>query len=281
MNVNPEAVVAMISNYSVNILGALLIFVVGKWLARRLTNLAVSIMKKNEVEETLRVFLRTLTYYFLLAVVVITALGRLGVNTTSLVAILGTAGLAIGLALKDSLSNFAAGVLLIILRPFAIGDVVSAAGITAKVEKITIFRTVFVTGDNQEIIVPNSKILDDTITNINARDTRRIDLTVGIGYGDDIERTKSILDGLAKADSRILTDPAPTIAVSELADSSVNLVFRPWVKTGDYWGVRFDLTEKIKASLDEAGISIPFPQRDVHLFPQAPPEEAPPVAAES
>jgi small conductance mechanosensitive channel len=246
MDINAEAIIAWVSVYSINILGAVLIFAVGRWLARRITNLVVRILKRNEVEETLEIFLRNLTYYILLAVVVIAALGRV--------------------ALKDSLSNFAAGVLLILFRPFDIGDVVSAAGITAKVDKITIFNTVFSTGDNQVIIVPNSKILDDTITNINARDTRRIDLTVGIGYSDNIGRTKEILEGLAKEDSRILTDPAPAVAVSELADSSVNLVFRPWVKTEDYWGVRFDLTEKIKNALDSAGISIPFPQQDVHLI---------------
>lgn len=266
MDINAEAIIAWVSVYSINILGAVLIFAVGRWLARRITNLVVRILKRNEVEETLEIFLRNLTYYILLAVVVIAALGRVGVNTTSLLALFGTAGLAIGLALKDSLSNFAAGVLLILFRPFDIGDVVSAAGITAKVDKITIFNTVFSTGDNQVIIVPNSKILDDTITNINARDTRRIDLTVGIGYSDNIGRTKEILEGLAREDSRILTDPAPAVAVSELADSSVNLVFRPWVKTEDYWGVRFDLTEKIKNALDSAGISIPFPQQDVHLI---------------
>ena len=186
--------------------------------------------------------------------------------TTSFLTIIGAAGLAVGLALKDSLSNFAAGVMLVLFRPFAIGDVVSTAGITAKVEKITIFNTMFCSPDNQLIIVPNNKIISDIITNINAKDTRRIDLVVGISYSDDMAQTRNILKGIAEADSRILTDPAPTIAVAELADSSVNLVFRPWVKTGDYWDVRFDLTEKIKNSLDEAGISIPFPQQDVHLF---------------
>jgi len=266
MNVNLEAVTAWILAYSINIAGAFLIFIVGKWLSRRIANLVVKVLKKKEVEETLEVFVRNLTYYVLLTVVIIAALGKLGVNTTSLVALFGTAGLAIGLALKDSLSNFAAGVMLVLFRPFGIGDVVSAAGITAKVEKIAIFNTTFATVDNQMIIVPNSKILGDTITNVNARDTRRIDLTVGIGYDDDMARTKEILEGLAKEDSRILTDPAPAVAVSELADSSVNLVFRPWVKTEDYWGVRFDLTEKIKTSLDAAGISIPFPQQDVHLL---------------
>jgi small conductance mechanosensitive channel len=181
-------------------------------------------------------------------------------------AIVGAAGLAIGLALKDSLSNFAAGVMLVMFKPFTVGDVVSTAGITAKVEKITIFNTLFCTADNQLLIVPNNKIISDIITNINAKDTRRIDLVVGISYSDDMAQTKEILEGLAKQDDRVLDDPAVTIAVSELADSSVNLVFRPWVKTEDYWAVRFDLTEKIKTSLDEAGISIPFPQQDVHLF---------------
>ncbi len=266
MKINPEAVWVWITAYSVNIIGAILIFIVGKWLARRITNLLSKLLKKNNVEPTLVNFLTSLFYYTLLVLVVVAAAGRLGINTTSFLTIIGAAGLAVGLALKDSLSNFAAGVMLVLFRPFAIGDVVSTAGITAKVEKITIFNTLFCSPDNQLIIVPNNKIISDIITNINAKDTRRIDLVVGISYSDDIAQTRNILKGLAEADSRILTDPAPTIAVAELADSSVNLVFRPWVKTGDYWDVRFDLTEKIKNSLDEAGISIPFPQQDVHLF---------------
>ncbi|MBW2522469.1 MAG: mechanosensitive ion channel [Deltaproteobacteria bacterium] len=266
MKIDPEAVWLWISAYSVNIIGAILIFIVGKWLARRITNLLSKLLKKNNVEPTLVNFLTSLLYYTLIVLVVVAAAGRLGINTTSFLTIIGAAGLAVGLALKDSLSNFAAGVMLVLFRPFAIGDVVSTAGITAKVEKITIFNTLFCSPDNQLIIVPNNKIISDIITNINAKDTRRIDLVVGISYSDDMAQTRDILKGLAAADSRILTDPAPTIAVAELADSSVNLVFRPWVKTGDYWDVRFDLTEKIKNSLDEAGISIPFPQQDVHLF---------------
>ncbi len=266
MKINPEAVWVWITAYSVNIIGAILIFIVGKWLARRITNLLSKLLKKNNVEPTLVNFLTSLFYYTLIVLVVVAAAGRLGINTTSFLTIIGAAGLAVGLALKDSLSNFAAGVMLVLFRPFAIGDVVSTAGITAKVEKITIFNTLFCSPDNQLIIVPNNKIISDIITNINAKDTRRIDLVVGISYSDDMAQTRDILKGLAEADSRILTDPAPTIAVAELADSSVNLVFRPWVKTGDYWDVRFDLTEKIKNSLDEAGISIPFPQQDVHLF---------------
>lgn len=266
MNINVDAVWLWLSAYSLNIIGAILIFIVGKWLSRRIANLLSKLLQKNNVDQTLVNFLSNLTYYSLIVLVVVAAAGRLGINTTSFLTIIGAAGLAVGLALKDSLANFAAGVMLVLFRPFAIGDVVSTAGITAKVESINIFNTHFCSPDNQLIIVPNGKIINDIITNINSKATRRIDLVVGISYSDDMAKTREILAGLAKADSRVLTDPAPTIAVAELADSSVNLVFRPWVKTADYWDVRFDLTEKIKNVLDEAGISIPFPQQDVHLF---------------
>ena len=266
IDINVDAIVGWISLYAFNIIGALLIFIVGKWLARRIADLLAKLLGKNNVDLTLVNFLTNLAYYTMVVLVVVAAVGRLGVNTTSFLTIIGAAGLAVGLALKDSLSNFAACVMLVLFRPFTIGDVVSTAGITAKVEKITIFNTLFCTPDNQLVIVPNNKIISDIITNINAKDTRRIDLVVGISYTDDMIQTKNILEGLAKADTRILTDPATTIAVAELADSSVNLVFRPWVKTDDYWAVRFDLTENIKNALDEAGISIPFPQQDVHLF---------------
>jgi len=266
MDINVDALWSWVSAYSLNIIGALLIFIVGKWLARRISNLLAKLLEKNNFDLALVSFLTHLTYYALVVLAVVAAAGRLGINTTSFLTVIGAAGLAVGLALKDSLSNFAAGVMIVLFRPFTIGDVVSTAGITAKVEKITIFNTHFCSPDNQLIIVPNNKIIADIITNINAKDTRRIDLTVGISYSDDMAETKEILARLAKEDSRILADPAPFIAVAELADSSVNLVFRPWVKTADYWDVRFDLTEKIKNRLDEAGISIPFPQQDVHLF---------------
>jgi small conductance mechanosensitive channel len=266
MDINVDALWSWVSAYSLNIIGALLIFIVGKWLARRISNLLARLLEKNNFDLALVSFLTHLTYYALVVLVVVAAAGRLGINTTSFLTVIGAAGLAVGLALKDSLSNFAAGVMIVLFRPFTIGDVVSTAGITAKVEKITIFNTHFCSPDNQLIIVPNNKIIADIITNINVKDTRRVDLTVGISYSDDMAETKEILARLAKEDSRILADPAPFIAVAELADSSVNLVFRPWVKTADYWDVRFDLTEKIKNRLDEAGISIPFPQQDVHLF---------------
>ena len=266
MDINVAAIQGWIAVYAINIIGALLIFIVGKWLSRRIADLLAKLLEKNNVDLTLVNFLKNLIYYILVVLVVVAAIGRLGVNTTSFLTIIGAAGLAIGLALKDSLSNFAAGVMLVLFRPFTIGDVVSTAGITAKVEKITIFNTLFCTADNQLVIVPNNKIISDIITNINAKNTRRIDLVVGISYTDDMAKTKEILERLAKEDSRVLTDPETTTAVAELADSSVNLVFRPWVKTEDYWSVRFDLTENIKNALDEAGISIPFPQQDVHLF---------------
>ena len=266
MEFNVDAVVSWFSLYALNIVGAVLIFVVGKWLARRITKVLAKLMERNRVDATLVSFLSNLTYYTLIVLVVVAAAGRLGINTASFLTIIGAAGLAVGLALKDSLANFAAGVMLVLFRPFTIGDLVTAAGITAKVEKITIFNTLFCTPDNQLIIVPNGKIISDIITNINAKDTRRIDLTVGISYSDDMAKTKEILRRLAGEDARVLQEPAPTVAVAELADSSINLVFRPWVKTVDYWDVRFDLTEKIKNALDEAGISIPFPQQDVHLF---------------
>ncbi len=266
MNFDVNAIWLWLTKYSLNIVGAVLILIVGKWLSHRISRILSKLLEKNKVDLALVNFLTNITYYTLLVLVVVAAAGRIGINTTSFLTIIGAAGLAVGLALKDSLANFAAGVMLVLFKPFTIGDVVTAAGITAKVENISIFNTLFITPDNQLIIVPNNKIMSEIITNINAKDTRRIDLTVGISYSDDMAKTKEILAGLAREDSRVLTDPPPFIAVAELADSSVNLVFRPWVKTADYWNVRFDLTEKIKNSLDEAGISIPFPQQDVHLF---------------
>ncbi|MEC4677190.1 MAG: mechanosensitive ion channel domain-containing protein, partial [Nitrospirota bacterium] len=193
---------------------------------------------------------------------------QLGINTTSFLTIIGAAGLAIALALKDSLSNFASGVMLVLFRPFREGDVVTAAGMTGKVTNIAIFNTTLTTGDNQLVIVPNSAITANVITNVTANSTRRIDLVIGIGYNDDIAKAKKIIMRLIEADSRILKDPAPGIALAELADSSVNFNVRPWVKKEDYWAVRSDLMEQIKITFDEEGISIPYPQQDVHLFPE-------------
>ncbi|GAB6094092.1 small-conductance mechanosensitive channel MscS [Desulfatiferula olefinivorans] len=261
-----DIIVQWLSVYSLKIVAAILVLVIGKWLSQKIANLIAKLLEKNKVDVTLVGFLSNIIYYALLIMVVIAAAGQLGINTTSFLTIVGAAGLAVGLALKDSLANFAAGVMLILFRPFKVNDVVNAGGVTGKVQSINIFNTIMTTPDNQKVIVPNNNIAAGVITNITANDTRRVDLVVGISYTDNIKTAKDVLTEIVEKDSRVLKDPAPTIAVSELGDSSVNLVVRPWVKTGDYWDVYFALTETIKTTFDEKGISIPFPQTDVHLF---------------
>ena len=251
--------------WALRILIAAAIFFIGKWLAARLTRLVRNMMDRGGMDTMLSDFLGNILYALLLAVVAIAGLDHLGVQTTSLLAVLGAAGLAVGLALKDSLANFSSGVMLIVFRPFNVGDFIEAAGVSGVVEKVSIFNTVLRTGDNREIIVPNGQIYGGTIVNLSARDTRRIDLVIGIGYDDDIRKAKGLLEAILGADERILKDPAPAVSVGELADSSVNLNVRPWVASGDYWGVRSDLLETIKTRFDAEGISIPFPQREVHL----------------
>jgi len=210
-------------------------------------------------------FIRSIANAALLIVVIIASLDMLGLNTTSLIAMLGAAGLAVGLALQGSLQNFASGVLLIIFRPFQVGNYIDAGGISGTVEKITIFNTIMLTPDNREIIVPNGSIYGGTITNYSARATRRVDMVFGISYSDDIKKARDILMETLEADERVLKDPAPNVALSELANSSVNFVVRPWVNSGDYWDVKWDMNKKIKLALDANGISIPFPQMDVHM----------------
>lgn len=244
---------------------AIIILIIGRWIAMWFASLGKRAMIKGKIDITLASFLSKLIYYALLAAVVIAAADQMGIKTTSFVAIFGAAGLAIGLALKDSLSNFASGVMLILFRPFKVGDAVTAGGVSGKVQQIDIFSTVITTPDNQKIIVPNSGITSNVITNVNAEPTRRIDLVIGIGYDDDITEAKKTLIDLVEADDRILKDPEPVIAVADLADSSVNLIVRPWVVSDDYWDVRLDLTEKIKITFDEKGISFPYPQQDVHM----------------
>ncbi len=269
MDSSVQAVSDMIGLYALNIAIAIVIFIVGKWVVRKVADAIEKVMtKSSKVDQTLAKFLHDIIYYVLLVVVVLTALKQVGVDTTSFFAILGAAGLAIGLALKDSLGNFASGVMIILLRPFKVGDFVNAGGVSGTVEAITIFHTVLKTGDNQKLIVPNGSIINDTITNVNANPERRVDLIVGIGYDDDIKKTKEILARIIDEDERILKDKDIKIAVSELADSSVNFVVRAWVNTPDYWNVKFDLTEKIKITFDEEGISIPYPQSDVHIHNQ-------------
>ena len=249
----------------VRIAGAVLVFIIGKFIAKKLTEVAENFMEKSNVEITLAKFLRKLIYVALLALVIIAALGTLGVQTTSFVAILGAATLAIGLALQSNLSNFGAGAVLLIFRPFKVGDFVEAGGASGVIEEIGVFNTIMRTGDNRLIIIPNSNIIGGNIVNYSANDTRRIDLVIGVGYEDDLKKVKDELWNIVNADERILKEPAPTIAVSELADSSVNFVVRPWVKSSNYWPVYFDLLEKIKTRFDEVGITIPYPQMDVHL----------------
>ncbi|PHR59047.1 MAG: mechanosensitive ion channel protein MscS [Arcobacter sp.] len=253
------------TEYGLKIIGALLIFLIGKWVAVRIQSIVVKLMHKNKVDETLVSFIESIVYFLLMMLIIIAAISTLGVQTTSFVAILGAAGLAIGLALQGTLGNVGSGVLLISFRPFKVGDYVEIAGETGTVSGITIFATTLNTLDNKQVIVPNSSVSAGNITNFSTRTERRIDLSFGIGYGDDLKLAKEILYGIMNDDPRVLDEPAPFVGVSELGDSSVNFVFRPWVKSDDYWDVYFDMNEKVKLTFDEKGISIPFPQMDIHL----------------
>ena len=266
----PDNIVEIVGGYAFSLLMALLIFVIGKWIVNKIVGIFGKILRKVKgMDETLIKFLENIVYYALMIIVLLTALGKLGVETTSFLAILGAAGLAIGLALKDSLGNFASGVMIIMFKPFKVGDAVTAAGVTGSVSEVGIFNSIFITPDNQKIIIPNGAITSGSIININAHDTRRVDLIVGIGYNDDIKKTKDVLNDIITSNEKILLDKGITVAVSELADSSVNFVVRAWVKTPDYWDVKFGLTETIKLRFDAEGISIPFPQQDVHHYNNA------------
>lgn len=248
-----------------NLAGALIIFYVGRWVAGMVVRGIATVMQKSNMDKTLETFICNLVRMTLILFVVIAAVNQLGIQTTSLIAVLGAAGLAVGLALQGSLSNFASGVLIILFRPYKVGDYIKGAGVAGSVEDMQILTTVLTTGDNKRVIVPNSQIMGSIITNYSSNDRRRIDLVVGVSYDDDIDKVRDELKALVAADDRILDDPACLIAVSELADSSVNFVLRPWVKTPDYSAVKFSLTEAIKKRFDEVGISFPFPQHDVHL----------------
>jgi len=253
------------ADWAIQIVIAIAIFVVGKYIARKLSNLLEKGMRKAGTDPLLIGFIGNVTYGILLVAVVLAAVDSLGVNVTSLLTIVGAAGLAVGLAMKDSLSNFAAGVMIIIFRPFKIGDYIQAGGTAGSVDEIGMFATLMHTPDNQRIIVPNSSIIGGNITNVSALPTRRIDLVFGISYDDNIGQARDIIKAVIDADERLLKDPAPVIVVGELGDSSVNINVRPWVNSPDYWAVRWDLLETIKVRFDEAGISIPYPQRDVHM----------------
>ena len=255
--------------WGIKIIAAIAIFVIGRLIAKLIVKAVKKVMAKANIEDTLRGFLGTILHSILTIVIVIAALEQLGVNTTSVLAVFAAAGLAVGLAFKDSLSNFAAGIMLILFKPFTKGDFVEAAGISGIIENIRIFNTVMRTGDNREITVPNSHIYSGIITNYSVRDSRRIDLVIGIGYDDNIGKAKMLIEDIISKDERVLKDPEPTIMVLELGESSVDIAVRPWVKTGDYWGVRADLLQTIKETFDTEGISIPYPQRDLHMIQSA------------
>jgi len=255
----------LLAEYGLKIVAALLIFVIGRWVAALVSRLAGKAMKRAKMDETLVRFVQNLCYVALLAFVVIAALAKMGLQTASFVAVLGAAGLAVGLALQGSLANFASGVLMLIFKPIRVGDFVEAGGAKGSVKEVGIFTTVLNSPDNVRIIVPNSQITGNHICNYTVNGTRRIDMVIGVSYADDLKKAREVIEKVLAAETRILPDPAPVVAVSELADSSVNFVVRPWVKVADYWPTYFDLTAEIKVALERNGVTIPFPQHDVHL----------------
>jgi small conductance mechanosensitive channel len=261
-----DKVYELLTVYGIKVIAAIAIFIVGRWVAKAIANFIKKMMTKSNTDETLVKFVGSLSYIALLAFVIIAALNQLGIQTTSFIAILGAAGLAIGLALQGSLGNFAAGILMIIFKPFKVGDFIEGAGVAGTVEEIQIFTTQLKTPDNKTIIVPNAKMTGDNITNYTMKGTRRVDFVFGIGYEDDIDKARNVISEIIAGDSRVLKDPAPMVAVSELADSSVNFVARAWTSADDYWGFYFDTTEKVKKQFDAGGISIPYPQRDIHVY---------------
>ena len=253
-------------DFGIKFIAAIAIFYIGRLIARFVSKGIHKIMEAQKVDKILESFVTNLVYWTLMTFVIIAAINQIGIQTTSLIAIMGAAGLAIGLALQGSLANFAAGVLIVMFRPYRVGDFVEAAGVAGSVVQVQILSTILKTVDNKQIVVPNAQIMSSIITNFSANETRRVDLVICISYNDDIDKTRTIIQELINADNRIFKDPACLIAVSELADSSVNIAVRPWVKTADYMSVKFGLTETIKKRFDKEGISFPFPQQDVHII---------------
>jgi small conductance mechanosensitive channel len=268
-----EQMSGMIDTYAIpwgiNIVMAIVIYIIGKFVVGIVINLLGKLLVRAKHDDMLIDFVKAIVRSILMLFVIVASLDKLGVDTTSLVAIFGAAGLAIGLSLQGSLQNFAAGVMLLVFKPFKAGDFIDAGGAMGVVKSISIFNTIMTTGDNKEVIIPNGGIYGGNITNFSAKETRRVDMVVGIGYDADLKKAKALLNELIAADPRILKEPAATVAVAELADSSVNFVVRPWVASADYWGVKFDFNEAVKLRFDAEGISIPFPQMDVHLHKDA------------
>lgn len=252
--------------YGLKLVAAIVILIIGRWVAKRVRGLVEKLMKRSGTDPMIVSFVSSIAYVALMVFIVLAALGQLGIQTTSFIAILGAAGLAIGLALQGSLSNFAAGFLMIIFRPFKVGDFIEGAGVAGSVESIHIFTTTLKTPDNKVIIIPNASLSGGNITNYSAKETRRIDLTVGASYDVDVRKVKQVLEDIIGKDERVLPDPAPAVVVGELADNSVNFIVRVWVKSGDFWAVKCDTTEAVKIRFDEEGIGIPYPQRDVHIY---------------
>lgn len=255
----------LLAVYGLKVIAAIAIFLIGRAIAKMLKAGVAKTMQRGKSDPILISFTTNMLYAALLAFVIIAALGQIGIQTTSFIAILGAAGLAVGLALQGSLSNFAAGVLMIIFRPFKQGDFIEGAGVSGVVEEVHIFNTIMRTGDNKTVIIPNGGLMNGNIINYSTKPTRRIDLVIGIGYDDDLKKAKQLLSELMQTEPRILKNPEPTIGLLELGDSSVNFAVRPWVNSADYWGVHFDLLEAIKLRFDQEGISIPYPQQDIHL----------------
>jgi small conductance mechanosensitive channel len=255
----------LVSTWGLKVVGGIAVLVIGLMVAKMIRGAARKAFARAEIDSTLVPFLSGIIYYLVLGCVLIAVMGMFGIETTSFIAVLGAAGLAVGLALQGTLSNFAAGVMILIFRPFGVGDFVDAGGQAGTVKEVGVFSTTMATGDNVKVIVPNSTIFSGTIKNFSANDTRRNDMVIGVGYGDDLQLAMDTIHKVIGSDDRVLADPAPTVAVSELADSSVNFVVRPWCKKEDYWGLRFDLTRRFKEELEAAGCSIPYPQQDVHM----------------
>lgn len=259
-----------------SIVYALIILAIGYWGAKMISGMLRGLMERRDIDQTLTGFVGNLSNALIITFAVIAAMNQLGIQTTSLIAVVGAAGLAIGLALKDSLGNFAAGVMILIFKQFKAGDLIEAAGVLGVVETLNIFSTQLKTADNKTIFVPNGKLLGDNIINYSAKPTRRVDLVIGVSYKADLSRVKEVLEDILAGDRRILKDPAPTIGVLELADNSVNFAVRPWVDSAEYWNVYFDLHATIKTRFDQEGIGIPYPQRDVHVYQTvAPAKEKP------
>jgi len=254
------------TTYGLKLVLAIVVLVIGLMIIRAITKGATKMMKKADVDASLVPFLRSLISITLKVLLIISIMSMVGIQMTSFIAVLGAAGLAVGLALQGTLQNFAGGVIILLFKPYKVGDYITTQGFSGTVKEIQIFTTILTTPDNQTVIIPNSPIAVNALTNYSTQETRRVDFTFGIGYSDDIDKARTVIMKLINQDERILKDPEPLVKIANLGDSSVDFATRVWVNSGDYWGVFFDMNEKVKKEFDKEGISIPFPQQDVHLY---------------